>query len=641
MKQIAILHAHSDFSLLDSIAKPKQIYKRCQEIGASACAITDHGTICGSVQFNTIFKDIKPIIGVEAYCCNNVSNKDNRDFAHLVVLAKNYDGYIDLCKLTSASNLPENFYYKPRVDLNLLRAYCRGNWIAFSGHAGSHLFNSIFDNLPAVYNASLESSIKKLVSPDAVARTSKLALELQDIFGVGNFYIEIQLIDECNIAGKVGVEVLREVSRKVGIPCVATPDSHYCYRKDAVNQRVLLCTNMHTTLREVQNKMVRGEDVGMGAFFRTDSYHIPEYSEMVAAGNTEGELENTLRIADACERYDLTRPPSPAKFPTPNGISPEEYLTELCRQGYKDKLPLIKKVMEKKGLTKEDYGNRFRHELEVIKEAGLSDYFLTVRDIVQYAINDGQLVGPARGSSAGSLIAYLCGITKLCPLEYNLLFERFYNKARKGAMPDIDSDYMTGEHGRDKVIQYIRYRYGRDKVSNIATYGRMQGRSVLKDVLRSFEACSFEEMGRITEFISDEGSISEKLLEMREADKESGRDGEASIIDYCLDTYPKELSEWCYKDDDGNLQGPLAKKFQVAVSLEGTKRSQGKHAGGVVISDHPLSELVPMIRDKDGNELIAGLEMSDIEKRGLIKLDILGVNALNKLRSIERLVNEL
>jgi DNA polymerase-3 subunit alpha len=638
------LHVHSHFSFQDGLNKPKDIVKRCAEAGLPGSAVTDHGNMSASVAFLNAMDaaELKSIIGCELYVCDDLLSKEG-DLQHLCVLAKNKVGWHSLAKLTSISHRQENFYRKPRVDLDLLSQHANGNMIGFSGHLGSHVANAFFDNPRLAYKASTPSAVKALIAADGMDRAVRIAERLRDVFGKENFYLEIQLIDSELAASQVVGELVRELSKKTGIPCIGTPDAHYASRADAINQRVVLCNGLGgITLREIQGKMVRGEDVGMGSFFRSNNYHIPSPEEMIAV-HTEAELKHTLQIADQCEAYSLNRQPIQAKYDVPGGISSEEYLRQLCREGWKEKLPFIKRVIAQRGITKQVYGDRVNKELDVLCGANLSDYFLIVRDIINFAKVDGQIVGPGRGSGAGSLVLYLLNVTQIDPIEFDLIFERFYNAGRNTggriSMPDVDMDFETG--GRGKIIEYMRDRFGRDKVAQIATFTRMQGRTALKDVLRTYGACSSDEMNKITEFIPDENEINDQLQLMKEADKEAGGDGDASIIDWALDNYPKELSEWCYKDDNGNLQGSMSKRFEQAIALEGTIRGTSKHAGGVVVADTPLEDVCPMLRDKSNPQyLCCGMPMGDIETVGLTKYDVLGVNALDKLHMIQDSVND-
>jgi DNA polymerase-3 subunit alpha len=329
------------------------------------------------------------------------------------------------------------------------------------------------------------------------------------------------------------------------------------------------------------------------------------------------------KIVDACEDYELAGPPLLPNFVCPNGYSQDEYLTELCRHGWKNKLVPRSKVTTKE--AKEIYAERVKHELGVIFKAGLSGYFLIVQDIIKWIKEQGWIAGVGRGSAAGSLVSYLLDITDVDPIEYDLIFERFYNEGRNTegniSIPDIDMD-VPAEH-RDEVIAYIKEKYGHDKVSQMITLGRLQGRSALKEVLRVNEAVSFAEMNEITNSVPDESRISDQLELMEEK----------SIIKWALINQADDLKNWCTLNDDDTLSGPLAHLFEQAINIEGTNKSQGKHAAGVIISRDKLEDVCPMVLDKGGNK-IAALEMGALETMGHIKFDVLGVEILSKVMEI-------
>jgi len=297
----------------------------------------------------------------------------------------------------------------------------------------------------------------------------------------------------------------------------------------------------------------------------------------------------------------------------------------------------LRDKLEKTGHSKTEYGERFEKEFKVLNDFGLSDYFLIVHDIINYARGDGQLTGAGRGSAAGSLVLYLLGVTALDPLEYDLLFERFMNAGRgAGTMPDVDMDFERGS--RPKIIQYIKNKYGSDKVAHMVTFGRLQGRGSLKEVMRVHNACSFEEMNKITEHIPGESEISDQLQAMKEADKAAGGDGEASIIECALEHNSAELKPWAYYNDADVIEGSFANIFAQAIRLEGTKITQGKHPSGVIISNDPLAEICPMVYDKTDDEMIVGFDFNDAEHIGLVKFDILAVNLLDKIHGVFNLL---
>jgi len=628
------LHSHTHYSLLDGLSRPKDIAARIEKEGFAGCAITDHGNVAGCIQFMKAMqkKKLKPILGCEFYLCADsptVKSAENRKLSHLVVLAKNLDGWKQLLAATSASNRTDYVYYRPRLNLESLAEFCNGNLMSFSGHMGSDMADIFFLEPKLAYRAKTFDECKLLVDPDWKDKAIRLANFYQDVFGKGNFYLEVQLIDVNNLpAQDLVTRGLRWISRQTGIPCVATADSHYVNKADAADQRVLLCSALQTTLSSVNMKLANEEDVGLGAFFKSNNYHIPSYADMIAVGHTEEELENACNIAAQCEDYKLISQPILPKFECPNGMSADEYLRQLCRDGWKSKLKLQPDQVN-------IYADRIKQELGIFQEAGLAGYFLVVQDYMNWCRNQGWLTGPGRGSGAGCLVSYLIGITSIDPIEHQLFFERFYNAGRNTAdrvsLPDIDCDFPVSK--RPAVIEYIREKYGREYVSQMVTISRMQGRGALKDVLRVHDACSYDEMNRMTEFIPDEAEISDQLQAIREAN-----DGEASIIRWALEHNSEQLKEWAALNDKGEVVGQMGPYFAQAIRLEGVKRSQGKHASGIVISAVPLSEVCPMIADKSSNDLVAGMEMNDLELLGHVKFDILGVSVLDKLMGVSSLL---
>jgi DNA polymerase-3 subunit alpha len=632
MYRWAPLHCHSQYSLMDGLSTADDIADRCIELGYESCALTDHGTLSGTADFVQAMeaKGLKPILGNEIYLCKEdatLHNKDNRPLAHLVVLAKNLQGWKDLIRLSSETNNPKNFYYKPRIQRQNISQFS-GNLISFSGHMGSELANIIFQDIRGAYRSRTYDEAKAFINPDWSRLAVNLALEYQEVFGKGNFFIEIQLIDqEALPVQKLIAEGLRWVSKKTGIPCVATADSHYCRKIDADDQRILLCSSMETTLQYIGAKIQADEDVSLGGFFRSRNYHIPSIEEMEAL-HSEAELRNAVEISDMCEKYSILSPPKMPIFDA--SINQEELLRQLCRNGWDKR---IKNRVDKS--KHKEYSDRVKHELEILTQAGLSGYFLIVEDFVRWGQNQGWMV-LARGSGAGSLVSYLLGLTNADPLEYDLLFERFYNAGRntkdRVALPDIDCDMPTAKRG--DMIEYIKNKYGHDRVAQICTFNKMMGRGALKDVLRAHDACSFEEMNRITEFIPDESKISDDLQVMEE------EQGESSIIKWALENNSKDLSDWCVLKDDGTLEGKMSKFFAQAIRLEGTKRNQSRHAGGIIIANESLPENCPMIYDKKSDQMITGYDMHGMESIGYVKFDCLGVRVLDKTMGVINLLEK-
>lgn len=618
------LHAHSHFSLLDGLSKPAKMAQRCIDIEATACALTDHGNIAGSVQFYKEMKSkgIKPILGCELYISNDdpsIKTKDNYKLSHFLVLAKNYRGWRKLISLVSESNREDYFYRKPRLSIDKLSDFTSGDLIGITGHLGSTLANMITqeDRIDPNWKIGASAHLHRLI----------------DIFGKDNLFLEAQLIDKENLPIQEPLtECIREIAKSLHLKVVCTPDAHYCTKDDADDQRILLCNNLKTTLSAINEKLDNDDDVGMGCFFRSDNFHIPSQEEMRNI-HTEEEIYNTNIVAELCEEYDILSKPNLPPFDYPKEFdSEDEYVRQLCRNGWRKLLS--------NNLTKDQetaYADRIKYELGVLQGAGLSSYFLIVQDIVNYVRSNDWLPGPGRGSAAGCLVSYLLGITSIDPLQYGLIFDRFYNAGRNTkdriSMPDIDIDVPINK--RENIIQYIKEKYGSEKVSQMITFNTMKGRGALKDVLRAYGNISFEEMNRITKFIPDEAKIADELQEMKE------EYGEASIIRWALENNSKDLKDWCFINDEDQLDGPLAKRFEQAIRLEGTKSNQSRHAAGVVISSENLADVCPMVYDTKNKQMIAGMEMQDLESIGIIKFDVLGVAMLDKVMDISKTLSEI
>jgi DNA polymerase-3 subunit alpha len=607
---------------LDGLSQPHQIANRCLEISAKSCAITDHGNISGTIKFYTEMKKhgIKPIIGCELYISSDdasIQTKENKKLSHLLVLAKNYNGWKNLIELVSLSNKPNYYYHKPRLDLSLLKQYVKGDLICICGHLGSFIAD-------------------KLVSSDQIISDWKnVGIDninsFKDIFGKDNFFLESQLMDQENLpVQKTLTDCIRELGTITNTKVVCTPDAHYCRKSDAIDQRILLCNNLKTTFGEISKKIHNHEDIPLSAFFTSDNFHILSQEEIYNL-HTEEEIENTNLIDSMCEEYNILDKPNLPPFGCPKGYTDAEYLRELCRKGWKEKIAKI--VPENDQNT---YVDRIKYELDVLQGANLSSYFLLVQDIVNYVRTNNWLPGPGRGSAAGCLVSYLIGITNIDPIKYNLMFDRFYNSGRNTkdriSMPDIDVDVPINK--RENIIQYIKDKYGEDKVSQMITFNTIKGRGALKDVLRVYGNISFDEMNKITKNIPDEAKIADELQEMKE------ETGEASIIRWALENNADSLRDYCYIDSNNTLNGPLAKRFEQAIRLEGTKSNQSKHAAGIAISANPLKDICPMIYDSKNDQMIAGMEMQDLESLGIIKFDILGVAMLDKIMTIQDLLKE-
>jgi DNA polymerase-3 subunit alpha len=635
------LHVHSHFSLLDGLSRPEQIVARAQECGYGAVALTDHGTLAGVPSFADAMgkAGLKGVAGLEAYVCAAPAadqSKENGRLAHLCLLAKGDRGWRNLVRASSRSNHPDCYYRKPRLSLGEWGGFSQGEWFAFSGHPGSALANCLFDDLKAAYAARSADAAAALLAPDWEARLLRqIELHLA-AFGRDNFFVEIQLTDAGNLpACLVIAEKLRWAAKRAGVPRVGTCDAHYPRQEDATDHRVLLCSLLDVTLREAEKKAEANEEFGLSGFFKSNRYHIPSPEEAAALYDGE-ELANAGRIAEACAAPKVSRQPSLPVFACPGGMPPDDHLRQLCRAGWREKV--AGKVAKPRH---PEYAERARHELEVLTGAGLSSYFLIVQDLVNHArVTMRRRVGKGRGSAAGCLVSWLMGITEVDPIKWGLMFERFYNAGRntkdRVALPDIDCDFPVS--ARDALLDYLRDKYGADRVCQMATFARMQGRGALKDVLRAHGRCSYEEMNRITQPVPDEAAIADHLQEIQEAFDRGESEHEPSIIRWALENVPDGLKEWCWLDEQGEFDGPLAPEFAQAVRLEGTRRSQGKHASGVVISGEPLADIVPMVHDKHSGQMLAGVDMRDAEKMGLVKFDVLGTLILDRVEAAEAIV---
>ena len=407
-------------------------------------------------------------------------------------------------------------------------------------------------------------------------------------------------------------------------------DIYYANKEDAILHRIALCSSMKTTLPKINKLIKSGKSVDNQIFFESHDFFLKNRTEIAEVILSDHKLGKFKEIYDKCENYNILSKPMLPTFETPGGESEQEYLHKLARHGWVELL--ADKITDPE--QKKIYGDRFRSEFTVIEEANLFGYFLIVRDIINYAKKQGWMVGPGRGSAAGCLISYLIGITQIDPIEFDLLFERFYNAGRNTedhiSLPDIDMDVPGNK--RDDIINYLKDKYGHDNVSQMITFGRLQGRSAIKEVLRVNAACGFGEMNEITKAIPDEASISDQLAEMDEEDR--------SIIKWALLNNADELRDYCFINNNGKLDGDYAEFFDQAINIEGTFKTQGKHAAGVVISAEKLNTVCPMVNPKSGTEKLAGLEMADLEALGHVKFDVLGINLLDKLMKIKEIMNE-
>lgn len=748
----APLHVHSHYSLLDGLPSPKRIIERCKELGLPACAITDHGNLFGMMAFYNAAKKvgIKPIIGIELYICQydpTIKTPENKDRTHLTVLAKNQEGIETLMRLVSECNRPDYFYHKPRIDMKHLAPFGQaGDLLCLSGCLAGRLSTSLFVDLDEACKISSHTedpgAVRQLLKPNWADIAAQVVAEHQSIFGADNFFLEIQ--DEGMAVQRVVMDCLRTLGPDLKVPTVATLDAHYCRQEDALDQRILLYSQMHTTQEEQDALKQQGGDTMH--FFHSDTFHIYSPAEMFEH-YTGAEVQRTLEIADRVKMPKLGRKPCLPKFTDDHmgGRSSEEYLLHLCVEGAKKKLAHL--PPEKKKV----YWARVQYELMILNDAKLADYFLIEWDACRFVDKLNGPRGKGRGSGAGCLVNYLLGITGIDPLQYDLLFERFYNPSRNipphfnigdcdfmkwlgenferaikadkkeprltvsrtakrrtkllveeaqwidennpkmwvyladaikngvkdpenkanshiayglgltdkldeskpvqtvaghTALPDIDTD--IGVVFRAKVIDYLNHRWGEDRVAQMVTFGRLQGKAALKEVFRAqpetvkqmmkvralklgkkpeevvqkpFDLCN-----EITEYIPDEAAINDELQQIRKE-----RDDESyGVLQWAIEHVDqvREFYKW-YK--------PL---FDQAMRIEGTRKSQSKHAAGVVIADRPVAELLPMVYDTKTKARICGLEMTQVEALGGVKYDFLGVTALDKIHYASQLINQ-
>ncbi len=557
MGDFAHLHVHTEFSLLDGSARIKNLIDSAAEKGFEEIAITDHGVMFGVIDFYKAAKEkgIKPIIGCEVYVAprtmhDREPSKDQNQY-HLVLLAENQKGYSNLVHMVSEAFI-EGFYYKPRVDANLLRKYSEG-LIALS--------------------ACLAGEIPSHILEGDYKRARAKALEYNEIFGQGNFYLELQDhgIEE---QGPVN-EALLKISRETGIPVVATNDVHYVNKEDAAAHDVLLCIQTGKTLQDTNRLR-----------FATEEFYLKTEEEMRRLFPfSEESIMNTREIARRCSvEFDFSKLHLP-EYKVPEGYTLDSYLEEQCFKKLPDRFPKPDEVVLE----------RLRYELDVIQSMGFSGYFLIVADVIQHAKDKGIPVGPGRGSAAGSLVAYVLGITDLNPLDFDLLFERFLNPQRVN-MPDIDTDFCFERRG--EIIDYISQKYGHDHVAQIVTFGTMAAKAAIRDVGRVM-GVPYPEVDKISKLVPNELGITiEKALEMS-----------------------PELQR-NYREDD-----TVRKIIDMAMAIEGLPRHASTHAAGVVISHDPLTSFVPLQKTSEGS-VTTQFPMRTVEELGLLKMDVLGLRTL-------------
>ena len=569
--QFAHLHVHSEFSLLDGLCRVDKLLKRAKELGMSSLALTDHGVMYAAIDFYNAAKelDMQAIVGLEAYVAPN-SRFDRKGRGaeerpnHLTLLAKDAVGYRNLVKLTTKSHL-EGFYYKPRVDKELLAEH-RDGIVALSGCASGEITRLLF-------NGNRD-------------RAKETAAEYLDLYGRGNFYMEIQRHDwpELDVVNKEIVAIARELD----VPLVATNDVHYIRREDARSQDVLLCIQTGTTLDDSKRMRMLG-----------DTYYLRSPEEMAELfAETPDALSSTLEIAEKCHlKFDFGRVQLP-DFPIPDGFTPDTYLEKLSREGLRRRYsPLTKEAEE-----------RLAYELDVIKRTGFSLYILIVWDIVRYARDRGIPFGP-RGSAAGAITLYCLGISDVDPLANRLVFERFLNNERH-EMPDVDMDFADDR--REEMIDYVTEKYGRERVAQIITFGTLGAKAAIRDVGRAM-AMPFGDVDRVAKLVP--------TLPLH------------ITIEQAIADQP-QLKEM-YETDES-----VKRLIDTARGVEGVVRHASTHAAGVVISKDPLDEVAPLQNIAKGEGVMTQYTMNALAKIGLLKMDFLGLANLSILRRSLEIVNQ-
>ena len=577
MGEFVHLHLHTEYSLLDGACRISGIPDRVKECGQDAVAITDHGNMYGVIEFYKTCKKsgIKPIIGCEVYVStgSRFDKRSNIDsYYHLVLLCKNEVGYKNLIKLVS-KGYTEGFYSKPRVDEELLRQYSDG-LIALS--------------------ACLSGKIPRLLSNGDFEGAKKTALDYANIFGKDNFYIELQ--DHGTEDTRAIMPLLVNLANECNLPIVATNDCHYLRKRDSEMQEVLMCIQTNTTL-DSPNK----------PSFDTDDYYIKTTDEMKRIySQYDGAIENTVKIAEECNlELDFGKVNLP-KFPCPNNLSAEEYLRQLTFEGLKRRLDCGQIVYGTDSTRNEKaYLERIEYELSTINSMGYADYFLIVQDYVMFAKKSGIPVGPGRGSGAGSIVAFLLGITEIDSIKFDLLFERFLNPERV-SMPDIDMDFCYNR--RDEVIDYVVEKYGRDRVSQIITFGTLAAKAAIRDCGRVM-GMSYADVDVVAKAIPNELGITLK-----------------NALRF------KELKT-LYEGSEQNRR-----LIDTAISLEGMPRNISIHAAGIVITDKPISEYVPL--SVSNGTVVTQFDMDTIADLGLLKFDFLALRYLTIIRDAENEVKE-
>ncbi len=583
MSQFVHLHLHTDYSMLDGACDVEKLCRRVKELGMPAVAMTDHGNIFGAVHFVNAAKaaGVKPIIGCELYVCKKDDHRiertppDGDTYNHLLVLAENEEGYRNLVKITSEASL-HGFYYKPRVSKQFLAEHAKG-LIALSG--------------------CLKGEVAEFLTEEKYDAARTAAATYADIFGKENFFLEIQ--DQgLEMEHRIHPGLFR-LEKDLGLPMVATNDSHYLCEDDAHAQDVMVCIQTGKSIQD-PNRMK----------FQGTGFYVKNHEEMYRVFKDAPDvLKRTLAIAERCH-VQLAKVSNPfPHFDVPAGYTLDSYFEHVAREGFARRLQGIQAALAagklKHGIG--EYEQRLAREISIIQQMKFSGYFLIVWDFVRYAREHNIPVGPGRGSAAGSLVSYSLGITDLDPLQYELFFERFLNPERV-SMPDIDMDFCMNRRG--EVIEYVTRKYGRENVAQIITFGTMAAKAAIKDVGRAMDI-PYADVDRVAKMVP-------------------------TTLNIKLETALKESPalQQAYESD-----AQIRQLLDTAKKLEGLVRNAGMHAAGVVISPRPLDELVPLFKTKN-DEIVTAFDMVAIEKMGLLKMDFLGLTTLTILDDALKLIKQ-
>lgn len=576
MTEFVHLHNHSEYSLLDGLSRVEDMVEKAKELGFTSLALTDHGNMYGAITFYQLClkAGIKPIIGCEIYITSNRFEKGlaNNDYNHLILLAKNQTGYKNLIKIVTASYL-EGFYYKPRTDIDLLKKYSEG-----------------LICLTACLNGYIADPLMQENDKEAEKRLKLL----QEIYGDGNLYLEIQRHENLPQAD-VLTDKLVEMSRKFGVPLVATNDNHYVNKDDAQAHDVLLCIGTQTTVNTPNRKL---------KMIDSPDFYLKSGDEMASAFVQYPEaIQNTVKIAEKCNvEIELGKWKMPI-FPVPEGYNPKSYLKKIVDDRISERYPELT----------DEIKQRVDYELEVIFNKGYETYFLVVQDFVNWAKENGISVGPGRGSAAGSVVSYILHITDIDPFYFNLPFERFLNPLRPSA-PDIDLDFADTR--REEVIKYVTEKYGSDKVAQIITFGNMEAKGAVRDAGRAL-GLPYAVPDRLSKMIPP------------------GWQGHAMSIKSALEQSPDLKKAYTTEPETKNL-------LDLATKLEGVARHASIHAAGVVIADKPLTEYVPLQKETNGEKIVTQYDMYTVGEDGvgLLKMDFLGLRNLTIIEEAMRFIRE-